>query len=170
MGLWETDGLQIILALYSSFPIQPVVMLKGWAPSTEVYTNLSLLDLSKKTFLHILVEEKISYKLWWPEQMSWNPRLKCFMSTGAIFHNGVRPKVLVSVYSEPWRKIPDIQCLQPRLELRRTSHLWTHFTTRIQWQLLPLMEVQVLKMHLSFLSETYWKNKKKKTQQQQTIH
>lgn len=120
--LWARDELawpQIVPSVQRSFQIQPVMMLKGWAWSTEVYFSLSLLALFKNTLTHTC-RRKISYKLQWQDQMSWNTRLMFYIHR-AIFHSGVKQKVLVSVYTRAWWKIPDLKHLQPRLELRRTS-------------------------------------------------
>lgn len=68
-------------------------------------------------------------------------KIKMLSIHRAIFHNGVKQKVLVNVYTRTWWKIPDIKLLVRRLELRRTSYLWMNCTTKTYWDFFSLTKI-----------------------------
>lgn len=81
-------------------------------------------------------------------------KIKMLSIHRAIFHNGVKQKVLVNVYTRTWWKIPDIKLLVRRLELRRTSYLWMNCATKTYWDFFFLNKNSSFNNYLSFITET----------------
>lgn len=92
-------------------------------------------------------------------------KIKMLSIHRAIFHNGVKQKVLVNVYTRTWWKIPDIKLLVRRLELRRTSYLWMNCATKTYWDFFSLTKIHpstiiwvLLLRLLSIVKLVIWKS------------
>lgn len=81
-------------------------------------------------------------------------KIKMFYTHRAIFHSGVKQKVLVNVYTRTWWKIPDIKLLELKTWTQRTSHFWINFTTQIYWDVFFLNKNSSFSNDLSFLIKT----------------